>query len=63
MKKGFTLIEIVVSVAIMGLIASVFITSFSNYFVWMVQTKNNITIEAFEAQKEIENNNEKVTGA
>ena len=56
MKKGFTLIEIVVSVAIMGLIASVFITAFSNYFVWMVQTKNNITIEAFEAQKEIENN-------
>lgn len=53
-RRGLTLVEIIVSIAILGIIATGFIGAFSNYFSWMIFTKNEITIDSFESQKVLE---------
>ena len=53
-KRGFTLIEVIVSIALLGILAVDFLPSISNYFLWLVDTKTNITQKAFEIQDEME---------
>lgn len=53
-RKGLTLIEVILAIALLGIIAIGFISAFSNYFSWMIFTKDNITIDAFDAQKSME---------
>lgn len=55
-KKGLTLIEIIISITILGMIATSFIGGFSNYFSWMTYTKSKITIDSFDSQKKMEFN-------
>ncbi|TCT16901.1 prepilin-type N-terminal cleavage/methylation domain-containing protein [Natranaerovirga pectinivora] len=52
-KKGFTLIEIIIGLAIIGIIAISIIASFSNMYVMTSATKN-FTDEVFQSQQEIE---------
>lgn len=53
-KRGFTLIEVIVSIALLGILAVVFLPSISGYFQWLVDTKTNITQNAFEIQDDME---------
>lgn len=53
-KRGFTLIEVIVSIGLLGLLATVFIPSFANQFKWLVDTKTTITQDAFEVQDNLE---------
>ena len=53
-KRGFTLIEVIVSIALLGILAVAFLPSISKYFQWLVDTKTNITQKAFEIQDEME---------
>ena len=55
-RKGFTLIEVIVSIAIIGLIAVSFLPSLTNHFRWIVDTRTDITDMAFGAQETIESN-------
>lgn len=52
-KKGFTLIEIIIAMAILGIVAVSVLAGFSNFYSMMVATKN-FTEEAFQAQQNIE---------
>ena len=42
-KKGFTLIEVILSIALLGILAVAFLPSMSNYIRWIVNTKTDIT--------------------
>lgn len=53
-KKGFTLIEVIVSIALLGILAVSFLLPITNHFNWLVDTKTNITQKAFEAQDDME---------
>lgn len=55
-NEGFTLVEVILCIALLGLISVTFIPAFSNYFNWMIFTKNNITKSAFVSQGEMEIN-------
>ncbi|GEM_PF-1680271 len=52
-KKGFTLVEVIVSLAILGIIAISFLGAISSHFTYMTSTKN-ITQDAFKAQEMME---------
>ena len=52
-KKGFTLVEVIVAIALIGIISVSIIPAFATYFKIMVNTKD-ITIGAFSAQGEME---------
>ncbi len=52
--KGLTLIEIIVSIFILGIIAVTFLPIFTNSFVY-VKTAGNRSIVDFDAQKAMEN--------
>lgn len=54
-KKGFTLVEIIVSLAILGIMSVSFLTLFSSHFTWIVDTQQDITQVAFDYQTDIEN--------
>lgn len=49
-RKGFTLVEIIVAMALLGLLSVVFVPSLSSHFLWLVNTKTNVTQEAFAEQ-------------
>lgn len=49
-RKGFTLIEIIVAIALLGILSVAFIPSLSSHFLWLVNTKTQITQEAFAEQ-------------
>ena len=53
-KKGFTLIEVILSIALLGILAVAFLPSMSNYIRWIVNTKTDITQKAFETQDAME---------
>lgn len=53
-KKGYTLIEVIVSIALLGILAVAFLPSILNHFQWLVDTKTNITQNAFEIQDDME---------
>lgn len=55
-NKGFTLVEIILTIALIGIIAAGFLTLFPNYMRWMIRTKENTTGEAFVMQKNMERN-------
>lgn len=42
-RKGFTLIEVIVSIALIGLIAVAFLPALANHFKWIVDTKTSVT--------------------
>ena len=52
-RKGMTLIEVIVSVFLIGLIASVFLPSISSSFSFMARSKD-ITVDVFLLQKQVE---------
>lgn len=58
-KQGLTLIEIIISIAILGIIAIVFLGSMSNHFVMLTKSKN-ITANLFSTQKDVENEMENI---
>lgn len=62
-KRGFTLIEVIVSIALLGILSVAFLPSVSGYFKWIVDTKTNVTKKAFEAQDNMEIAIQKVTKA
>lgn len=62
-KRGFTLIEVIVSIALLGILAVVFLPSISSYFQWLVDTKTNITQNAFEIQDDMETTIQEVVKA
>jgi prepilin-type N-terminal cleavage/methylation domain-containing protein len=53
-KRGFTLIEVIVSIALLGILAVAFLPSISSQFQWLVDTKTNVTQKAFEIQADME---------
>lgn len=53
-KRGFTLIEVIVSIALLGILAVAFLPSIASHFRWLVDTKTNITQKAFEIQDDME---------
>lgn len=55
-EKGFTLIEVIVSLAIIGLLALVFLPILVNHYKWIIDTNANITETAFDAQEVMEDN-------
>ncbi|NLB21600.1 MAG: prepilin-type N-terminal cleavage/methylation domain-containing protein, partial [Clostridium sp.] len=55
-RKGFTLIEVIVSIALIGLIAIAFLPALANHFKWIVDTRTKITQSAFQSQLEVEKN-------
>lgn len=52
-RKGLTLVEVILSIAILGIISVAFLTSISSHFTFLNKTKS-ITQEAFLAQREME---------
>ena len=58
-NKGLTLIEIIISIALLGIISITFLSSISSYFSMLSNTKN-ITQDVFAAQKTIEDEIEAV---
>lgn len=62
-KKGLTLIEVIVSIAILGILAVSFLPLFTNHYKWIIETKTKITQDAFKAQKGIEENINKIKTA
>lgn len=55
-KSGLTLIEIIISIALIGILAIVFLPSFTNHFSWIVDTNTKITQETYRAQAKMEEN-------
>lgn len=53
-KKGFTLIEVLVSIALLGIIAVSFLPPIASSLKWLVDTKTTITQKAFEQQQDME---------
>lgn len=53
-KRGFTLIEVIVSIALLGILAVAFLPSIASQFQWLVDTKTNVTQKAFEIQADME---------
>ena len=49
-RKGFTLIEVIVAIALIGLLSVAFIPSLSSHFMWLVNTKTTVTKKAFDEQ-------------
>jgi prepilin-type N-terminal cleavage/methylation domain-containing protein len=62
-KRGFTLIEVIVSIALLGILAVAFLPSISSQFQWLVDTKTNITQKAFEIQGDMETTIQEVVKA
>lgn len=62
-KRGFTLIEVIVSIALLGILAVAFLPSISKHFQWLVDTKTNITQKAFETQDNMETSIQEVIKA
>ncbi|NLC42716.1 MAG: type II secretion system protein, partial [Clostridiales bacterium] len=52
-NKGLTLVEIIVAMALLGIIAATFLSALSSHYVFISNTKE-ITEDAFTAQKDIE---------
>lgn len=52
-NKGFTLIEVILSLAVLGIISMAFLTGMSNHFTFLNKTKT-ITQDVFVAQSEME---------
>jgi uncharacterized repeat protein (TIGR02543 family)/prepilin-type N-terminal cleavage/methylation domain-containing protein len=52
--KGMTLVEVIISVALLGIISVAFLSAFSTYYRWVIDTKRDVTEEAFSAQGDIE---------
>ena len=52
-RRGFTLVEVIVSMAVLGIIAISFLGAISSHFTYMMSTKK-ITQNAFKAQEEME---------
>lgn len=52
-RKGMTLVEIILALAILGIIAVTFLSALSGHFVMLTDTRE-ITKDAFSAQKDIE---------
>ncbi len=55
-NRGFTLVEVVIALAILVIISAAFIMSITGHYVWLVDTKTSITGEAFSGQETIETN-------
>lgn len=53
-SKGFTLVEVIISLAVLGIIAVSFLGAISSHFTYMTSTKR-ITQNAFKAQEMMEN--------
>lgn len=53
-NKGFTLVEVIISLAVLGIIAISFLGAISSHFTYMTSTKE-ITQNAFKAQEMMEN--------
>ena len=53
-RKGFTLVEVIVSLAILGIISISFLGAISSHFTYMTSTKK-ITQNTFKAQEMMEN--------
>jgi len=53
-KRGLTLIEVIVSIALLGIIAISFLPSIANQFSFLVETRTNITQRAFAIQDDME---------
>ena len=52
-RRGFTLVEVIVSLAVLGIIALSFLGAISSHFTYMMSTKK-ITQNAFKAQEKME---------
>ena len=52
-RKGMTLIEIILALALLGIIAVTFLSALSGHFVLLTDTRA-ITKDAFSAQKNVE---------
>jgi prepilin-type N-terminal cleavage/methylation domain-containing protein len=53
-SNGMTLIEVIIAVALLGIISVSFLSAFSTYYRWVTNTKRDITQEAFSSQEEVE---------
>ena len=53
-NKGFTLVEIIISILLILLFSVVFLSSITSYHRWLVSTKTDITQEAFSSQALLE---------
>lgn len=62
-KRGFTLIEVIVSIALLGILAVAFLPSITNHFKWLVDTKTIITQKSFGIQDDMEISIQKVIKA
>lgn len=54
-KKGFTLIEVIVSIAILGIISIAFLSIFSNGLIGIYRAGHK-SVSQYEAQEKLENN-------
>lgn len=53
-NKGFTLIEIIIAIALIGIISVSFLTLLTSHFTWIVNTKSEVTQTAFDNQSDME---------